>query len=271
MAIPYSGETIRERATLLVEDAAIEGGGTCGAIRQGRGVTGCVVTPLTMEITPFLMALILGKTAAPVFVSETQNLYRSDLRLVPFEDSLRFELRQSRGENERQYILCGVVGFELRINKGETLKLRLDISGDYVGVSVPLVERHDIFIGERAFFERFKEDGVGYAINGKELTGIYGLIINTKKDRGGTRTEVWIHRVLNGSGDLPTAIDTLVITARLFRDKYEDRRFGMFRFRLSGLVLMADETDVNSAGAVIGPLWYYCSSSFTAEVYNEIL
>jgi hypothetical protein len=217
-----------------------------------------------MEITPLLMALVLGEMAAPVFVSETRNLHRCDLRLVPFEDSLRFELRQCRGESERQYILCGVVGFELRINKGDALKLRLDISGDYSGISGPVVERRDISIGER-----FKEDGAGYVINGRDSKGIYGLIIKTKKDRGGTRTEVWIRRILDCSGDFPATIHTLVITARLFRDTYEEGRFGLFRVCLSGLVLVSDETEVDNAGAVIGPLRYYCADSFTAEVFHE--
>jgi hypothetical protein len=262
--LPYSGETIRERAALLVEEAAIEGDRNCGAIRQSRGVTGCVVTPLTLELTPLLMAVVLGQTGKPEYVSGTRNLYSSELRLVPFEDSLRFELRQSRGDTERRYALCGVLGFELRIAKGEAVKLRLDVSGSYSGVSVPVLERRDITIGER-----FKEDGVEYALNGKRLAGVYGLTIQAKKARGGTRTEVWIHRVLDGSGDLPMAIDTLVITARLFRDTYEDKRHGLFRLRLSSLALMADETELDSAGAVVGPLRYYCADSFTAEVFEE--
>jgi hypothetical protein len=65
------------------------------------------------------------------------------------------------------------------------------------------------------------------------------------------------------------AIDALDVTARLFRDQYEDNRHGMFRLRLSGLALVADDTDLDSAGAVVGPLRYCCSGSFTAEVFEE--
>ena len=43
MGVPYSEETIREAVTLLVEEAAIEGDGTCRApLRKSSGVTGCV-------------------------------------------------------------------------------------------------------------------------------------------------------------------------------------------------------------------------------------
>jgi hypothetical protein len=41
--IPYSEETIREAVSILQEEAAIEGDGTCRAIRKPCGVTGCVV------------------------------------------------------------------------------------------------------------------------------------------------------------------------------------------------------------------------------------
>ena len=72
------GETIREAVSLLVEEGAIEGDGCCRAIRKsgrqaGLGVTGCVVTPLTIGTAPLLLYLAMGNAGLPVFVSETKN------------------------------------------------------------------------------------------------------------------------------------------------------------------------------------------------------
>jgi hypothetical protein len=52
VGIPYSEETIREAVSLLMEEAPIEGDGSCRAIRKSGGVTGCVVTPLTIGTAP---------------------------------------------------------------------------------------------------------------------------------------------------------------------------------------------------------------------------
>jgi hypothetical protein len=41
MGVPYAEETIREAVSLLKEKAAIEGDGSCRAIRKSGGVTGC--------------------------------------------------------------------------------------------------------------------------------------------------------------------------------------------------------------------------------------
>jgi hypothetical protein len=66
--------------------------------------------------------------------------------------------------------------------QGEAIKLKLDIAGVYPPVSYPYPDRAAIYGGERAFCERFKEDGVKYRINGTEYTSIYGLTISTRKD-----------------------------------------------------------------------------------------
>ena len=58
--LPYSEETLREAFSLLQEEAAIEGGGECKAIRKNCGVTGCVVTPLTIGTAPLLLYLAMG-------------------------------------------------------------------------------------------------------------------------------------------------------------------------------------------------------------------
>jgi hypothetical protein len=269
--VPYSEETIRENATLLLEEAAIEGDGRQRAIRQVTGVAGCVVTPLTLANTPLLFALVLGEAGIPVFVSETRNLFRHTIRLVPAESSPLFEVRQERGREGKRYENCKVTGFELRVMRDantdtSAIKLRIDITSEFAPGSYPVIETAELVIGER-----FKEDNLGYAINGNAVNGIYGFSIVTKK-QAGTKTEVWIHRIL-GSEELPAIVGSFTVTARLLNDGYEERHFGEFQLAFTNLVLMADETTVNSARAVIGPLRYYCAGDFSAEVFtnNEVV
>jgi hypothetical protein len=71
MGVPYAEETIREAVSLLKEEAAIEGDGLCGAIRKNSGVTGCVVTPLTIGMAPIRTRLPrrwIGKNILSNFV-----------------------------------------------------------------------------------------------------------------------------------------------------------------------------------------------------------
>jgi hypothetical protein len=262
LGLPYAEETIREAVSLLKEEAAIEGDGICGALRRSRGVTGCVVTPLTIETVPFLFALALGCSGLPVFVSGTHNLYRHTLDLSSMEGGLRFDLIQERGNMRTLYEGCRVKGFQLRIIQGEAIKLKLDITGEYPPVIYPYPDRLLVHSGER-----FKEDGVKYVINGTEQKNIYGLTITSRK-QGGTKTEVRIHRVLESSTELPPIIETLEITAQLYRDTYESRAFGQFRLSLSRLVLMADETVIDSGDTVIGPLRYYASGGLSADIFT---
>jgi hypothetical protein len=116
--------------------------------------------------------------------------------------------------------------------------------------------------------ERFKENGVRYAVNGTENKTIYGLTVTAAK-QGGAKTEVWIKRVVSDGGEFPTDIESLTVTARLFRDHYEWRTPGTFRLTLSNLLLMTDETSINTSGPVIGPLRYYCAGAVSAEVFTE--
>ncbi|GHV48556.1 hypothetical protein AGMMS49546_39170 [Spirochaetia bacterium] len=275
IALPYAEETIRGAVSLLKEEAAIEGDGVCGGIRKPCGVTGCVVTPLSIETAPFLFVLALGRSEFPVFVSGTRNLYRHTVNLSAMEGGLRFDLIQDRGTVRTLYEGCRVQGFELRIMRDEAVKLKLDICnalpglcfGDHPPVSYSYPERAAVYGGERAFCERFKEDGVAYRINGVEQKNFYGLTISTHK-AGGTQTEVRIHRILDSAMELPPVIETLEITAQLFRDSYEFRSYGAFRLSLSRLVLMADETMIDSGDAVIGPLRFYCAGGLSAEVFT---
>jgi len=270
--IPYSDETIREDFILLQEEAAIEGDGVCRAIRRSNGVTGCVVTPLTIGAAPLLLSLAMGSAGVPVFVSETRNLYRHSLGLVPFEDSVCFDLIQERAGNREQvignrerklYEGCRVKGFELRVNREETVKLKLEITGEQPAANYQYNETVKNETGER-----FNGDYVNYKINGKEYTNIYGLTLVSKKE-GGTKTVVWIKRSLEEGVDIPSVIDELEISARLLRDKYEYRYFGTFRIKITRLVLVSDETEINAADSVIGPLRYYITGNVETNVFTS--
>jgi hypothetical protein len=268
MGVPYAEETIREAVSLLKEEAAIEGDGSCKAIRKsgqqvGLGVTGCVVTPLTLGTAPLLLYLVMGSANLPLYVSETRNIYVYRLNLLPVEDGSRFDLVQERGGSRTLYGGCSVAGFELRFNRGETVHLKLDIKGERKAEVYPYTDSLP-----REGGERFMGDRVTYRINGNEYRNIYGLTLSAKKE-GGTKTELWIKRSLEHSGDIPEILDELTITAQLIRDKYEYRYYGMFRITLKGLVLVSDETSIDSADAVIGPLRYYVAGNVNAEVFTN--
>jgi hypothetical protein len=112
--IPYAEETIREAVSLLTEEASIEGDGSCRAIRKSGGVTGCVVTPLTIGTAPLLLCLAMGSAGLPLYVSETRNIYVYRLNLLPVESGSRFDLVQEQGGSRTLYEGCAVTGFELR-------------------------------------------------------------------------------------------------------------------------------------------------------------
>jgi hypothetical protein len=261
--IPYAEETIREAVSLLTEEAPIEGDGFCRAIRKSGGVTGCVVTPLTIGTAPLLLYLAMGSAGLPLYVSETRNLYLYKLNLLPAEDSTRFDLVQDRGGSRKLYEGCAVTAFELRIHRGEAVKLKLDIRGERPPVIYPYTDKLTTEGGER-----FSGDYVTCRINGNEYRNIYGLTLSTKKD-GGTKTELWIKRSLEHGEDLPGIIEELTITAKLLRDKYEYRHYGMFRITLKRLVLVSDETAVDCTDTVIGPLRYYVAGTVQAEVFTN--
>jgi len=262
MGIPYSDETIREAISILREEAAIEGDYVCRGLPQSKGVTGCIVTPLTIGTVPFLLPLAMGSVGNPVFVSETQNLYRHNLSLSPYEDGPKFDLVQKRGNGKWLYECCGVKGFELRIQREEIIKLKLDISGERPPVNYPYNEMAETETGER-----FHGNGVTYKINGKEFKNIYGITISAQKDEG-IKTELWIKRVLEHGPDLPNLIDNFTLTAQLYRESYEHRNFGMFRISFKNVVLNSDETVINASDAVIGPIRYYVAGVTMAEVFS---
>ena len=267
--IPYADETLREAVSFLQEEASIEGDGVCRGIRKSGGVTGCVVTPLTIGTAPLLLYLAMGSAGSPAFVSETKDLYKHFLDLLPTEDTEHFDLIQDRGGVANGvgvrllYEGCRVLGFELRIMREEAIKLKLEICGECSPRTYPYT---DTF--ERESGERFKGDSVSYRINGQKYKNIYGVTLVSKK-QGGTKTELWIKRSLQQGSDIPAIIEDFSFTAQLLRDKYEYRHFGTFRITIKRLVLICDETEVNTSGAVIAPLRYYVAGTVSTEVFTS--
>jgi len=267
--IPYCDETVREAVSFLQEEASIEGDGICKGIRKGGGVTGCVVTPLTIGTAPLLLYLAMGSAGLPVFVSETRNLYKYALNLLPTEDTDVFDLIQDRKNERRLFEGCRVRGFELRILRGEAVKLKLDISGE----NTPRVYPYTDIAGRGAIGERFSSDYVTYTINGKDYGNIYGFTLLSKKT-GGTRTELWIRRTavsgkaLGQGGEIPELIEEMTVTARLLRDSYEARHYGTFRITIKRLTFISDETELNACGTVIRPFRYYVAGTVSTEVYT---
>ena len=270
--IPYSDETLREAVSLLEEESAIEGDGVSRAIRKNGGTTGCIITPLTIDTAPLLLYLAMGSAGNPVFVSETRNLYKYSLNLLPLEDTDQFDLIQDRGGERRFFEGCRVNGFELRVMREEAIKLKLDICGERYPVIYTYKDTSQSQTSEKLGTvigkERFSGDGVAYKINGQEFKNIYGVTLSSKKEYG-TKTELWIKRALDTGSDLPHIIDEMIITAQLLRDKYEARHFGMFRITIKRLVLNCDETNINSSDTVIGPIRYYVADTVTTEVFTS--
>jgi hypothetical protein len=261
--IPYADETLREAVSFLQEEAAIEGDGVCRGLRKSGGVTGCVVTPLTIGTAPLLLYLAMGAAGNPAFISETRDLYTHCLDLLPMEDTEHFDLIQDRGGERLLYEGCRIQGFELRIMREEAIKLKLDICGERSPRAYPYTDKIAHEEGER-----FKGDSVTYKINGQEYTNIYGLTLVSKK-QGGTKTELWIKRALHQGTDIPAIIDEISFTAQLLRDKYEYRYFGTFHITIKRLVLVSDETEVNTSGAVISPLRYYVAGTDSTEIFTS--
>ncbi|MDR0442124.1 MAG: hypothetical protein LBH44_01795 [Treponema sp.] len=262
--IPFADETIRGAVSLLEEEASIQGGGVCKAIRKNSGAVGCIVTPLGISTAPLLLSLAMGAAEKPVFVSETRNMYKRHLDLAPMEDTEHFDLIQKRGGDCFLYEGCRVNGFELRIRREEKIKLKLDVCSERPPIAYSA--RSDRI--EKASGELFSGDYSTYTINGKDYKNIYGSTLVSKKE-GGTKTEIRIKRALEQGQDLPHLIEEFTITAQLLRDSYEFRQFGIFRITLTRLVLVSDGTEINTSGAVIGPLKYYVTGNVSTEVFTS--
>jgi len=273
--VPYSDETLREAVSVLQEEASIEGSGNCGGLRKVSGVTGCVITPLSIVSAPLLFYLAMGAAGNPIYISETRNLYKYELNLLPMEDTDCFDLIQERANKDEQLAVnnerkiferCRVLGFELRIMRSEAIKLKLDLTSESKPIQCQAlkVSGTDGVSGT----ENFSGDCVKYEINGREYSNIYGITLVSKK-QGGTRTEIWIKRALQSGADVPAVIEDMTIKAQLLRDNYEYRYYGAFRITLKRLIMVSDETEINTADTVIGPLRYYVAGVVKTEVFNN--
>jgi hypothetical protein len=69
--------------------------------------------------------------------------------------------------------------------------------------------------------------------------------------------------------DIPAVIEDMTITAQLLRTQYEYRYFGTFRITIKRLVLVSDETEINSTGAVMGPVRFYAAGTVNTEVFTS--
>ena len=261
--IPYSEETLREKIILFYEQASIEGEGMRKAVHKNVGITGCIVTPLTIGTAPLLLYLAMGYAEPPVYVSETRSIYQHKLNIVSKEDTEYFDLIQDRRQQRRFFQKCKTDGFELRFLRDEFIKLKLDILSDY---PLSVYTHTDIFPKDTG--ERFNSDFISYKINGLEYKNIYALTLSVKKDSG-IRREIQIGRVLENSFDIPEIIEELEINAKLLRDNYENRHFGKFKVTVKRLILITDETNINSVDTVMGQLRYYVSGSVCGEVFTS--
>jgi len=260
--VPYSEETIREAVSILQEKASIEGDGNCKAIVKKSGVTGCVVTPLTIDTVSLLLYLAFGSAGKPLYVSQTRNVYSNKLNLLPLEDTECFDLIQDRGNERRVFEDCRIQDFEFRIENDSAIKLKLDVCGERSAKTYLYTD--DV---ERTTGERFKSNHVDYYINEKINHFIYGITLSVKKT-GGVKTEIWIKRILPVKNELPECIEELNIRARLLSSKYECNSYGLFSITLKNLVLISDETNINSSDTVIDPLRYYVSGGVYASVFT---
>ena len=261
--VPYSEETIRDAISVLQEEAAIEGDGNCKAIVKKCGITGCIVTPLTIDTVPLLLYLALGSAGKPLYISESRNVYCSKLNLLALEDTECFDLIQDRGNEKRVLEDCRIQSFEFRIENDNAIKLKLDVCGE---ISAKTYLYTDVI--ERTTGERFKSNCVNYYINGKENHFIYGITLSVKKVSG-TKTEIWIKRILPVGNELPDCIDDFIIIARLLSTKYEYSNYGLFSIKLKNLVLVSDETNINSSDTVIDPLRFFVNGSVSADIFSK--
>jgi hypothetical protein len=280
--VPYSVETIREAET---------------------GLGGCFVSSLSIETAPGLLGLAFGAVGEWAAVAEMRDLYCRELSVAGGDAGAGFGVRQWRGGDVREYEDCRIEGFELRIERGEAVRAKVEVCGGKRALHAMPVQQppspspspqgggekeeemsykkgnegYEMEGKKRAVFrERFQGRGVAFWSGGREWRGIYAATISCRRVGEKVKTRVMIHRVLGMKGTAcraptfgtPREIGAMEIRCRLFRDEYEAGQVGMFTIRLAGLALVSDETVVDSADAVIGPLLYGCEA-LGAVVYAK--
>jgi hypothetical protein len=273
--VPFCGKTLRDKYDVLTGEAAIEGNGLRRSLTEKIGATGGFTTPLTLKTVPPILGAMFGDVKTSFFVSETRNLYQTDIKLCAADVSNRFTLVEEWGDTKKTYSDCVCSGFELRIHRGEAIKAHLDIDSSEIR-NEELEMRNEKGAGSReqgenalrfGSGERFKADWTSYFLDGNFYNNIYGATLSVNK-RGGCKTVLTLQRVLERI-DLPSHLDFLLLSVRLVRERYEERRYGTFSVGLFNLDLISDGTEVNTADAVIGSLRYAVSGDVSADVYEE--
>lgn len=269
IVVPYVSETIRDDLIFLQEETAIEGNGICRGLTKNNGVTGCVVTPLTLKTVPILFAVTFGFVTIPEFVSGTKNLYQHCVYLMPMDYCDGFNVFKQRGSERKFMKDCRIGSFELRIEREQSIKLKLDVCSD-----MPSTVYLDEEPMREETVERFYGENVQYVIKDiltgsvfVEYKNIYGVTLLCNKEQN-TITELWVRRVLEQDTDLPEHIDEMIITANLLRNTYEEHRYGTFSITLRNLVLISDETNIESADAVMGQLHYFVNGIVSADTFT---
>jgi hypothetical protein len=250
-ALPFLSATLREKIFFSEEYAPVEGEGRLGGITESAGTEGGFTAALTLESAPVILGAMFGKIKHVWYVSGTRDLYDHSFTLCASDEAVKFFLREQRGETEKVYPDCICAGFELRIERDEAVKVRVDIDGESAAETFHAVPAVKKISG----IERFNERGVEYFINGKKYNSIYRFVLSCDKSNG-CRTQVLISRYLNINNELPSFIENLTLRSNLFRDKYEEGQHGKFAVTLTDLRLLSDETEVCAADAVIGGLRY---------------
>jgi hypothetical protein len=264
--IPFLSKTLREKFCLVKQEAAIEGKGRIRAVTESIGSTGGFTTPLTIGTVPALFSAIFGSPVSTEYVSGTRSLYRRKMELTDI--SPRFDIYEQLRVSVKKYPLCFCKGFELRITRDAAVKLHLNIGSDSGTAPFPQNPQNPQNAEQTELQERFKEYGITYNIDGAKQDNIYHLVITCDKQNG-CRTEVRIHRYIKNDSDYPTVIENFTIKARLFRDCYENKRFGAFEITLKNLRLISDETEVTTTDTVIGALRYYVCGEIDVYAYNS--
>jgi hypothetical protein len=276
VVVPFCGMTLRDKYDVLTHEAAIEGNGLRRSLTERTGATGGFTTPLTLGTAPAILGVMFGDVKAKSFVSETRNLYRTQIDLCAADIAGRFALIEQCGNTTKEYPDCVCSGFELRIRRGEAVKAHLDIDSNRPMSSEQLAMSNDEGNGKKEKGkkavgqdggERFKGAVVRYLVDGVYFDNIYAATLSVKKE-GGCKTQLILNRVMEKT-DLPEHITFLHIPLVLFREKYEERSFGRFMIILNDLFLISDGTEVNTADAVIGGLRYVVAGTVMAEVYHE--
>jgi len=232
LALPFSEETIREDYQPKKHNPPIEGNDRITAVEGTSGTTGCFVTSLNADTAPFLLALALGKPT-------------------------RFDIYQIRGTEKRNYPDCWVNGYELRIGREQDIKLRLDVKG--VEAPKPAIWNME---ANPSMGKRFHGGDTEYIVDGLRRENIYGITLSTTMTEG-VGTLIWIHRSMTVGEAFLRSLATLKVIASI------PGFGGWFRLHIENMMPVSDETRVDCADAVIGPIRYWVNGTISFEVAEE--